>query len=76
MEKPVRITNSLIGKQLGILSNLEKHLNKLPKTWKLLSNITESVPQFQIRRCCKIIDQMLHEKKNGGIVESTTYGCR
>ncbi|WP_404457143.1 TnsD family transposase [Oceanobacillus kapialis] len=63
LEKPVRITNSLIGKRLGILSNLEKHLNKLPKTKKLLGNITESVSQFQIRRCCKIIDCMIQEEE-------------
>ncbi|MDQ6160952.1 TnsD family Tn7-like transposition protein, partial [Staphylococcus epidermidis] len=63
LKKPVRITNSLIGKRLGILSNLEKHLSKLPKTKKLLGNITESVPQFQIRRCCKVIDQMLQKKE-------------
>lgn len=63
LEKPVRITNSLIGKRLGILSNLEKHLHKLPKTKNLLNRITESIPQFQIRRCCKIIDRMLQEKE-------------
>ncbi|MCM3490999.1 TnsD family transposase [Alkalihalophilus marmarensis] len=59
LDKPVRITISIIGKRLGILSNLEKHLDKLPKTKKLLSEIVESTQQFQIRRCSKIIDQML-----------------
>ena len=59
LEKPVRITKSLIGKRLGILANLERHLDKLPRTEKLLSDITESVQQFQIRRCCKVIDKML-----------------
>lgn len=63
LEKPVRITNSLIGKRLRILSNIEKHLDKLPNTKKLLNKITETVPQFQIRRCCKIIDRMLQEKE-------------
>lgn len=61
LEKPVRVTRSLIGKRLGILANLEHHLEKLPKTEKLLSDITESVQQFQIRRCCKVIDKMLLE---------------
>ncbi|HHM2830761.1 TPA: TnsD family transposase [Staphylococcus aureus] len=61
LEKIVRITKSLIGKRLGILSNLEKHLHKLPKTKKLLNNVTESVPQVQIRLCCKIIDRMLQD---------------
>ncbi|MGC4378316.1 TnsD family transposase [Fictibacillus sp. Mic-4] len=59
LEKPVRITKSLIGNKLGILANLERHLDKLPKTEKLLSDITESVQQFQIRRCIKVIDKML-----------------
>lgn len=59
LDKPVRITISIIGKRLGILSNLEKHLDKLPQTKKLLSETTESTQQFQIRRCCKIIDRIL-----------------
>lgn len=60
-DKIVRITISVFGKQLGILANLERHLDKLPTTKKLLEEITESVEQFQIRRCCKIIDLMLLE---------------
>ena len=59
LEKPVRITLSLIGRRLGILANLERYLDKLPKTERLLSEITESVQQFQIRRCCIVIDQMV-----------------
>lgn len=59
LDMPVRITKSIIGKKLGILANLERHLDKLPKTEKFLSDITESVQQFQIRRCCKVIDIML-----------------
>lgn len=60
-EKPIRITISLLGKRLGILANLERHLEKLPITKRLLEQITESVEQFQIRRCCKIIDNLKHE---------------
>lgn len=63
LDKPVRITISIIGKRLGILSNLEKHIDKLPQTKKLLNEVTETTQQFQIRRCCKIIDQMLQERK-------------
>lgn len=58
-ERPIRITISAIGKQLGILANLERHLDKLSQTKGLLEEIIESVKQFQIRRCCKVIDQML-----------------
>jgi hypothetical protein len=63
LEKPVRITQSLIGKRLGILANLERHLVKLPRTKKLLNEIKETVHDFQIRRCYKIIDQMLLENE-------------
>lgn len=63
LERTVRVTKSLIGKRLGVLSNLEKRLHKLPKTSKLLNKVTESVPQFQIRRCCKIIDRMLQDEE-------------
>ncbi|WP_349293965.1 TnsD family Tn7-like transposition protein [Bacillus amyloliquefaciens] len=63
LDKPVRITISIIGKRLGILSNLEKHLDKLPQTKKLLSETTESTQQFQIRRCCKIIDRILQRQE-------------
>jgi len=63
LDKPVRITISIVGKRLGILSNLEKYLDKLPRTKKLLFEIAESTQQFQIRRCCKIIDRMLQRQE-------------
>ncbi|WP_342540504.1 TnsD family transposase [Heyndrickxia sp. FSL K6-6286] len=63
IDKPIRITISIIGKRLGILSNLVKHLDKLQQTEKYLNKITESTLQFQIRRCCKIIDSMLLKKE-------------
>lgn len=59
LEEPVHFTLSLIGRRLGILVNLELHLDKLPNTERLLSEITESVQQFQIRCCCIVIDQMV-----------------
>ncbi|MCM3737006.1 TnsD family transposase [Bacillus cytotoxicus] len=58
-ERPIRVTISAIGKRLGILANLERHSDKLSQTKELLEAITESVEQFQIRRCCKVIDQMI-----------------
>nr|WGD69607.1 hypothetical protein P5630_04150 [Bacillus subtilis] len=42
---------------------MEKHLDKSPQTEKYLNKITESIQQFQIRRCCKIIDRMLLEQE-------------
>ncbi|GAE37136.1 TnsD family Tn7-like transposition protein [Halalkalibacter akibai] len=64
LEIPVRVTISIIGRRLGILSNLEKHVDKLPKTKKLLLEIVESTQQFQIRRCCKIVDRILKDQES------------
>lgn len=61
MEKPVRITNSLIGKRLGVTANLQRNLDKLPNTKALLDGVIETVESFQIRRCCKVIDRILEE---------------
>ncbi|MCY6957426.1 TnsD family transposase [Clostridium brassicae] len=57
-DSPIRITKSSIGKSAGILVTLEKNINKLPKTKKYLNQIIETVEEFQIRRCKKIIDTM------------------
>lgn len=63
LEKPVRITKKLFSRHLEIeaLSN-NRHNAQLPKTTALLSEITESVQEFRIRRCCLVIDKMLEEK--------------
>ncbi|MCT4594620.1 MAG: TnsD family transposase [Anaeromicrobium sp.] len=59
---PIRITLSRIGRELGILSSLEKNLGKLPETKTYILNITESVRDFQIRRSKKIIDEHMKKK--------------
>ncbi|MDY7046525.1 MULTISPECIES: TnsD family Tn7-like transposition protein [unclassified Virgibacillus] len=46
----VRVTISAIGKQLGILSLLEKQLDVLPKCKEALNEVTETIEEFQIRR--------------------------
>ncbi|WML36201.1 TnsD family transposase [Clostridium sp. OS1-26] len=61
---PMRITKSRIGKSLGILADLEKNLNKLPETEKYLKDITETVEEFQIRRCKNIIDNKLQKDED------------
>lgn len=48
--KPERITVSRVGKRLGVLSLLEKKLNKLPCTREYLSYMIESVQHYQERR--------------------------
>lgn len=63
-DKPVRITKSSIEKATGLLAALEKKLDKLPEIKKYLEEITESVEQFQIRRCKRIIENALIRMKN------------
>lgn len=58
-EVSVRITKSSIGEAIGQLAALEKNIKKLPKTEKYLMEITETVEQFRLRRCKKIIDKKL-----------------
>ncbi|MBU7006890.1 TnsD family transposase [Phosphitispora fastidiosa] len=49
-KKPVHINISRIGKEIGKLALLEKHLEKLPLTAAYLSQVVETREQFQIRR--------------------------
>jgi hypothetical protein len=60
---PIRITKSNIGKQLRILTALENDLKKLPNTEKYLEEILESVEEFQLRRCKKLIDSKIQDNK-------------
>ncbi|WP_072874544.1 TnsD family Tn7-like transposition protein [Alicyclobacillus tolerans] len=48
--KPERISISRIGKRIGCLSLLEKHLGKMPQTRLYLESVKESVEDFQMRR--------------------------
>ncbi|WP_170140729.1 TnsD family Tn7-like transposition protein [Oceanobacillus arenosus] len=62
LEKPVRITGTLFSKRLNIFNlSVKSYVEKLPQTNKLLNEISETVQEFQIRRCCKVIDRMLEE---------------
>jgi len=49
-DKPERITISRVGKKIGKLSLLEKHISKLTQTNEYLLQNIESVRDFQIRR--------------------------
>lgn len=62
-KKLIRITKASVGKPLGLLAILDKKLDKLPKTKEYLAEVTESVEQFQIRRCKKIIDEKLKKEE-------------
>ncbi|KPV44036.1 TnsD family Tn7-like transposition protein [Alicyclobacillus ferrooxydans] len=48
--KPERISISRIGKRIGYLSLLEKHLKKMPKTKSYLESVKENVEDFQMRQ--------------------------
>ena len=45
-----RHSQTYLLKQLGKLSTLEKTLDRLPRTRRLLARYTESVPEYQVRR--------------------------
>lgn len=62
-EDPVRITKSILGKTVGVLPILEMKIDKLPKTKAFLNEHLESVQDFQLRRCKKIIDQKLSQNE-------------
>jgi hypothetical protein len=62
-EKPVRITKSRLGKELGLLTTLERHLDKLPQISEYLFQHLETIQQFQWRRCTRIIDQKLKQNE-------------
>ena len=61
-ERPVRITISRIGKEIGHSSLIEKHLNKLPKTKEFYENVFETIEQFQIRRISWAVEKLSVEK--------------
>jgi hypothetical protein len=58
-EKLVRITRGNLAKNLGILTNLEKKIDKLPMTRRLLGEICESTEDFQLRRCIYVVNKLI-----------------
>lgn len=50
LEKPKRITLTLIGKLINRETLIGRHLSKLPKTKEFIENNLESLEQFQVRR--------------------------
>ncbi|HKQ04867.1 MAG TPA: TnsD family transposase [Blastocatellia bacterium] len=55
---PVRVTQSRIGKAIGLVSLLERHLDKLPLTQGFLTSVVESIEDFQIRRIKHVIQEL------------------
>lgn len=66
-EKQTRITKSIIGRKLGISALLEHHLDKLTNTKKYLSEVLETIENYQIRRvdvvCRDMIEKNIELKK-------------
>ena len=60
--KLIRVTKNEIGRRLGMLSNLDKYIDKMPQTKKVLNENVESLEQFQIRRI-KYVASRLRENK-------------
>lgn len=61
LDKPIRITRTDIGRRLNILANIERRGMKMPHTNQFLNEITESVQDFQIRNCLKVIDKSIED---------------
>ncbi|MDA1586173.1 TnsD family transposase [Bacillus cereus group sp. TH230-1LC] len=61
-EKPIRLTIGRIGREIKKSSLLEKKLNKLPLTRKLLHSVTESVIEFQKRRIEWVFEQLIKKE--------------
>jgi hypothetical protein len=61
--KPVPINVSRIGKHIGKLALLERHLDKMPRTKKLLDQVVKTNEEYQTRR----IDWAVKELEAEGI---------
>lgn len=48
--EPERISFSRVGKTIGLLGLLEKHLDQMPITKAYLESVVETVEEFQMRR--------------------------
>ncbi|MGG7162972.1 TnsD family Tn7-like transposition protein [Clostridium ihumii] len=59
LDNPINITVTSLAKPLGILVNIQKKKDKLPKTNNFLEDVCESTKEFQVRRCKKIIDKLI-----------------
>lgn len=61
VEKPIRVSRSAIGRKIGRLAVLEKHLIKLPLTAVVLAECVETTAQFQCRRLSWAARQMYQQ---------------
>jgi transposase-like protein len=62
MDKPIRITKSLIGTRIHKRALITKKIDKIPKTKKFLESVCESLDEFRFRRLDKIYTYIYEEK--------------
>ncbi len=62
-EKPIRITRTRLGKNLGYHYCIKNHLDKLPYSKLYLENVVETVEEFQVRRINWASSQIYKEGK-------------
>ncbi|HWQ43006.1 MAG TPA: TnsD family transposase [Desulfosporosinus sp.] len=60
--KPLRITRLRLAKFINQRAVIQRHLNKLPRTERFLTTVTESIGDFQRRRIDKASDDLSKEK--------------
>lgn len=56
--RPVQVTVSSIGSQIGKLGIIQKHICRLPETNRTLQEVTETKEAYQIRRVSWAAEQM------------------
>jgi hypothetical protein len=59
--RPVRITKTVIGRDLGLVSLFQQHQRKIPFTSRMLESVVENWEEFAIRRIWWAADCYLRE---------------
>ncbi len=62
--KPIQVTKTAIGRELGILSLLEKHIDKLPLCSAVIEAAIEDRAMYALRR----IERVIEECRRQGII--------
>ncbi|MBD1847743.1 TniQ family protein [Cyanobacteria bacterium FACHB-63] len=60
--KPIRITIAAIGRELGQLALIQRHLDKLPITAQVLASLVETRETFALRRVQRAVECYKREK--------------
>jgi len=60
-EKPIRICKTALGNRIANLPTLEKNLHKLPLCAEFINTVSETIQDFQLRRCKYIVQRMKEE---------------